>query len=324
MELKPTPAGLRAILYDAEGRDRALEIAEIEYDSMTDSQLLWIDGPVDAFNSSVELPEQIRQAMGEILQNGPTIRIGGDLYWFTVPACPDRKTEAGTFVSFIVCGKSVLVTVRQTEADAFNRFIDTDRGETLKGQLSASSLSAALMMSHLGDFQRQISLIDDEVDSLDDAILRSREKGDPLRKLATLRRRLAALRRALEGHRSVMQSLERADFAPMIEDADERHFDNLYALYQRLEDEVARGRDAVVASFDIYATRVAQDTNELLRVLTIVTVVLGIVGTIAGVFGMNFEISFLPGDQLGFLIVVAMMMALSLLFLAYGRLRKWY
>ncbi len=315
--------GIRATLYDAEGRDQAVELNATAFEGLGDAQLLWVDGCADDFTDDLPLPDAVKEAIEELRGEGPTIRMGEGLYWFTVPACPDRRTEAGALTSFIVCGTDALVTVRHSQVEAFDRFIETDRGETLKGRLSASSLAAAVMMAHLGDFQREIARIDDEVDELDDSILRKREKGDPLHRLSVLRRRLAKLRRALGGHRGVIHSLVRADFAPMIEDAEARHFEHLHALYERLEDEVARGRDAVVASFDIYATRVAQDTNELLRVLTIVTVALGIIGSIAGVFGMNFDIDFVPHSQQGFLIVLGAITAVTLGFLALSAWKRW-
>jgi hypothetical protein len=44
---------------------------------------------------------------------------------------------------------------------------------------------------------------------------------------------------------------------------------------------VARARETIIGSFDPYTTRVAQETNQLVKALTIATVVTGVIGCAA-------------------------------------------
>ena len=50
-------------------------------------------------------------------------------------------------------------------------------------------------------------------------------------------------------------------------------------MFERLEDDIARARETMIGSFELYASRVAQDTNQLVKVLTVATVITGIIGT---------------------------------------------
>ena len=52
-----------------------------------------------------------------------------------------------------------------------------------------------------------------------------------------------------------------------------------------------RAREIVVGSFGLHATRTAQDTNQPVKMLTHVTVVIGLIGAIPGIFGMNFAVA---------------------------------
>ena len=49
----------------------------------------------------------------------------------------------------------------------------------------------------------------------------------------------------------------------------------------------------------MFASRAAQQTNELVKVLTYLTAVVGICAAVAGVFGMNFETGFFATGDAG-------------------------
>ncbi len=52
------------------------------------------------------------------------------------------------------------------------------------------------------------------------------------------------------------------------------------------------GRELLLGSFDVYMTRTTQRTNEIVKTLTIVSIVLLPAGVIAGVMGMNLSAVF--------------------------------
>jgi Mg2+ and Co2+ transporter CorA len=69
--------------------------------------------------------------------------------------------------------------------------------------------------------------------------------------------------------------------------------------------------------------RAAQKTNDTMRVLTFVTVLLGTLALVAGVMGMNFELDFFQTGQQGFLIVTGAMAAAAVVSLLVALWRKW-
>jgi Mg2+ and Co2+ transporter CorA len=50
---------------------------------------------------------------------------------------------------------------------------------------------------------------------------------------------------------------------------------------------------------------------------------LGGIGAIAGIFGMNFETDYTKSGERGFWIVVGTLLAIALISLTISRLRKW-
>lgn len=184
----------------------------------------------------------------------------------------------------------------------------------MKGKLSGSTLAAALITDHFRRIHDRIGTINREIDSIEERTLISKERRNTLQVMAVLRRQVSRLRQLVDGYRPVVHTLNRPDFFLEIDRDDQKHFAHLLAGYERLEDEVMWLRESLVSSFELYATRVAQDTNRLLRTLTIITIGVGLVGATAGVFGMNFKVELFEQGARGFYlanIVMASILAVT-------------
>ena len=86
---------------------------------------------------------------------------------------------------------------------------------------------------------------------------------------------------------------------------------------------VERGREAVVASFELFASKAALETNDLVKALTFVTVIIGYSAAIAGLFGMNFKTSFTESGEWGFHVVLASLAISVVVATLVARRRGW-
>jgi len=72
---------LRAILYDAAGHDRAVDLQKIKIEELGNEQLLW----VDVAGSKVTVPpEQMQSALGSTDEVG-SLEIFDEFYRFCIP-----------------------------------------------------------------------------------------------------------------------------------------------------------------------------------------------------------------------------------------------
>ena len=306
---------VRAILYDAAGHDREANLEECPLSSLTEDQLLWVDLTVDGENAIKQLPKEMREFAGDLAALGG-LEIFDHHYRFSL-SLGDKSWLA------FIAGNSWLLTVNQKRPEFFDYFIDSDRGETLKGRMTSTALMTALLMRHLDGYRGEISDIDTAIDKLDETILRSREKRAPLRTLAALRRRVSGLRATLGEQRGVVHALVSPDFLAHVDASDHAYLVETNRAYERLEDSVVRARETVIGSFELYTTRVAQDTNQLVKALTIATVITGIVGAVAGIFGMNFDTPVTHSGLTGFLVVTAAMLVTSIAIVAIALWKRW-
>ena len=93
--------------------------------------------------------------------------------------------------------------------------------------------------------------------------------------------------------------------------------DDLSSHIERIQKHTTRLRNAIVAAMDLHFSAIANQTNENMRILAIMTAVFAPLTLLTGIYGMNFE--FIPGlkSPTGFWVMLAIMLVTTLLLLFY-------
>lgn len=296
------------LLYDANGHDRRLKPDEVGEVTLADTRLLWLNGQRDAIHA-LQPPAELRQALLCAADAPDSVIVHEDFYHFTIPVLPPSGEAISSDLVLLV-GQNWLMSIGSADATDFTALIERDVGETMKGQLSGTTLAAALIAEHFARFHQHIATVDGEIDKVEQRTLTGREGRNTLQVLTVLRRRTARMRQVLSGLRPIIAALTRPDFLPAITPEDREHMLHLSAAFEKLSDEIVRLRETVVGSFELYATQIAQNTNRLLKALTILTLGIGLIGAGAGIMGMNFKLAWFDQGAHAFVPVVMTMMAL--------------
>ena len=311
--------------YDAQGHDEQVELTREAVSGLDKQQLVWVDAErgdaamLDLASDVLALDPESRRDF-DTPSNADLRKFDG-YFQFSVPLAPKTGDTDGR-LDFVV-GSNWLMTVRDGDVPYLARFREQDRGESFKGKLSPTAMAASLLDWHLEAFQIELTDIQKGVDEIDAEILSETHTRPPLKRLAEMRQRVSVLRNKLGDHAAIVHGLLRADFDPVADTPEAEHFRALERHFERTEDGIDRAREVVVGSFELYATRTAQDTNDLVRGLTVVTVIIGIAGAIAGVFGMNFETPFAKTGEVGFLAVTSLMIVIAVFIVVVAKRRKW-
>jgi Mg2+ and Co2+ transporter CorA len=341
---KGIPLGIKAYFYDADGRDREIPLEEARVEGLASDHLLWIDVP--------NRDEANLRQVAALLKIGPEafsafdgdraqLENYGEYFRFHVDTAPApnihvdepdraRPAQAGpehgvpgsVQVDFVV-SERWLVTVHEGEATCLERFRDQDKTETQIGLLSGQALAASLLDWHLGDYFAEVSRIEEAVDRLDERVLREPASRTLLGRIVALRRRVSKLRSLLVAQRDVFYGLSRPDFTLVTDSGAASFYEALIARFQRAVDEVERTRDLVVGSFELFTSRTGQQTNDLVKILTFLTAVVGFCAAVAGLMGMNFKLAFFETGMFGFSLVTGALLLLALIAVAYARYREW-
>ena len=314
-------------LYDGRGGVQSTNLADPRIRRRDEGQLLWID----LVSADAEQLEQAADVVGldavdlrRLLEADDDGLVDDQGDTIGVHAHSLERTEDGYQPERLdlAAGSTWVITAHERDnraIDGFQTRLETSRRV---GALDGGSFVAFLLDWLFTHYMATIGAIDREIDDLDLAILRSSESGASLERIADLRRRVARVRRALAEHRELVSWPAHTEFSDVMTESAQRHF---AAVGQRFEQAMTAAdvtRDALSGSFDLLMSRVAQRTNDTVRILTVVSVSLLPATLLTGVMGMNFHPSFFdhPGYFWLTLIAIAVVVVCVLI---TARRRRW-
>ncbi len=320
-------ARVQITLFDANGEDRDLEFREVDGAALGEHQLLWIDLVGTADEDVVALLERLGvpsdaqpyllQATGEPSadDHGGTLRVE--------VAALVRPDDCEPVSIVCLVGNAWVVTSHTDAVPFLDDFRERASGGSELGVLDAPSFLARVLEWQLTTYNAAIEAIVERIDELDQGLLVSLKRHtDLLPQLVALRRRIAQLRMQLAPHREVFARLA----SPELDHVSSAQSSEAFrALSRQVADVIATiedTREMLLGSFDILMSRTGQRTNDVMKVLTIASVVILPSTLIAGVLGMNFHPAFFDSPNL-FWAALGLMAVLICATLIAARRMRW-
>jgi magnesium transporter len=143
-----------------------------------------------------------------------------------------------------------------------------------------------------------------------------------IEQLVDLRSRIGVLRRSLVAHRGALLALAHPELEALGDGDSGRLFSVLLDRYESTLQLARDARESVVNSFDVLIARTGQRTNEIVKVLTLASVIFLPGAVLAGIMGMNFKVSLFE-HTIGFWLTVAAILFIGVLTLVGAKLRDW-
>jgi magnesium transporter len=319
----------KVYLFNAKGNDEQLDINDVRLDKIKENQLLWINVLgrdkefIEKITEALELKNVPVKSILNVLER-PRIDIYENFYRFFIVSV--KTTENGQLkkipIDFMV-GKNYVITIHDEEVEYFKNYTELEKGETHIGELDAESFIAALLDLHLVTYFCVLEQIEEKVDWLDAKVLQTDiETNEFLAEMVKLRKTVSYLRRWFLPHREVFYALSRPDFQQVAQSDSAESFRLLTEHFENAFEAIESSRDTLLGLFDLYATKSAQTTNDLVKRLTLITLIVGLLGVIAGTFGMNFEVNEIFKAENGFWITVVVMLILASGLIVFAKLKR--
>ena len=282
---------LRAVLYDASGEDREVRLTANELPELGESQLLWIDIDTTRRKAVPKLTALLK-AKGETAvalspeAGSAAVRDYGRYFSIGIPVLA-ADTGQETVQLQCLASHGWVVTTHHGDAAFIPKFADHLRGDSELGQLDAPSFLANLLEWELNDYFQAVERVHADIDDIEDDVLAGQAAEEVLTGLVTLRRHATRLRRSLTAQRPVFATLAHPGFHLL---SDSEAAQDFALLSDRLEQAVQatdNAREMAIGAFDVLMTRTSQRTNDIMKVLTVVSVLLLPPTLVAGILGMN-------------------------------------
>ena len=159
-----------------------------------------------------------------------------------------------------------------------------------------------------------------KLDRLQNAIWDERSE-DVARDISNVKQEVIAYRKIIKPERSTLRLLERARTRYLSEDL-EVYFDDIVDSAERIWDQLDNYKEVVEALEQTNETVIAHKQNDILRLLTIFTVVLLPPTLIAGIYGMNVPLPFQHSHH-AFWIIEGGTLVLAVAMLSFFRRQRW-
>ena len=149
-----------------------------------------------------------------------------------------------------------------------------------------------------------------------------------LARIHTAKRELLDLRRVIWPQRDTINQLVR-DESPLISNEVRVFMRDCYDHSVQIMDMVETYRDVTSGLHDVYLSSISNRTNEIMKVLTIISTIFIPLTFIAGVYGMNFDSESSPWNmpelkmRYGYLATLAVMLFIGVLLMGYFWKKGW-
>jgi len=144
-----------------------------------------------------------------------------------------------------------------------------------------------------------------------------------VRDISNVKQEIINFRKVIRPQRPVLRDLEKVKQRYLATDLDlEIYFDDIVDAHERIWDMLENYKEVVDSLAETNESVISHRVNDILRVLTSISVIVLPLTLLASIWGMN---SHVPGEETatGFWIVVGAMAALLIGMVAYFRRRGW-
>ncbi|HWY91291.1 MAG TPA: magnesium/cobalt transporter CorA [Chthoniobacterales bacterium] len=325
------------IEYDAHAiQEKKVERIEETFSSLENGKVNWINisglGDVEMLRQ-VGLKFRIHPlALEDMLNTGQRPKVEeyeNQLFIVLQMAYSTNVDEIAFEQVCMVLGKHFVITVQEEAGrDVFDPVrLRLHQGGGNARYMKADYLAYALVDAVVDHYFPVVESLGDSIEEFQETVLNDPTR-ERLRQLHDFRRAIAELRRAVWPQRDVLGRLTR-DETGLIEGETKYFFRDCYDHAMIVLDLLETFRDATRNLMDLYLSSLSLRTNEVIRVLTVISSIFIPLTFIAGVYGMNFDRSTsglnMPelGWHFGYLYAIGLMLAVAVGMILFFKRKKW-
>ncbi|TDQ30106.1 magnesium/cobalt transporter CorA [Tenacibaculum caenipelagi] len=219
--------------------------------------------------------------------------------------------------------KNILITFQEKQGDVFEPVRDRLRNK--KGRVrnyNVTYLKYCLLDLIVDNYNFLMETFGEKVEDLEDKILLEPNK-NILEEINKNKIELNYFRKAIRPAREAISSFK--DFkTDLITKKEQPFFNDLHDLIQRSHDLVENYKNMLSEQLTVYSTNVNNRLNDIMKILTIFSVIFIPITFIAGVYGTNFE--YIPEltYRYGYYAMLGVIMLIVVIMLGFFKYKKWF
>ena len=253
-------------------------------------------------------------------QQRPEVDVFGDRLYVAVNAPrqdPSGQSALPSELDLFV-GRSYLVSVHEHPMSVTEHVLVRAAQHPTPLKLEPVLLLSVLMDELLTHYEELTEDLEDDIEAMEERALTDASDAF-LADLLALKRYVFAVYRLAGQHRAVVTAFLRPDF-PLVGGGEvEPYFRDLDDRMGRLLNSLEAAKEAVNGAFDLFVSQVSRRTNDIMKVLAIVSTVLLPSTVILGFFGTSFQTPPIATNATFTVMIAAIVVVTGLILLIFHR-----
>ncbi|NNC50984.1 MAG: magnesium/cobalt transporter CorA [Flaviramulus sp.] len=303
------------------------EVSEFQYkDTVT-----WLN--VDGLHNTI-IMEEITKAfnldtlvMAEVLNTEARPRVieYDNCTLITIKMLREDQTTGKTIVEnlSLILTKSVLISFQEQKGDVFEPVRERIRKQKKRIRNGGTDyLAFALLDIVVDNYLYVLSLLGEKIETLEENLLLNPDQ-KVINEINNYKRDLNFLRKSIKPAKEMIFSLAKTDTDLITE--------STYLHFKELEDNISQANEAsddyreiLSDQLNIYHTTISSKLNDIMKFLTVFSVIFIPLTFIAGIYGTNFE--YLPelSFKYSYFIMWSLMILIAIIMLLFFKKKKWF
>lgn len=222
----------------------------------------------------------------------------------------------------LVFNDKVLFSFQETEEDIFDPV--RNRIRHMKRTLRRSKpdyLAFAILDTVIDHYLYNLSLFGEQLESFDEGLLDEQNK-TVLETINQYKKELNAIRKSVKPAKEMILSLSKLE-SDFIEKKNDIHFKDLVNNINQASDTTDGFRELLSDQLNIYHMMISSKLNDIIKFLTIFSVLFIPLTFIAGIYGTNFDVLPELHYKYGYYIMLGIMAVIAAAMLFYFKRKKW-
>lgn len=258
-------------------------------------------------------------------RNHPKVEAFNGYIFFIVHGVKN-ETDSHNFVTKELdgfLGKNYLVTFHYEKFRSIDEVKRQIRASGFAFQRGVDYLLHQILDRMIDNYVPVVDDFDEAIGEIEDRILKMKKADHTiLEEIMDLKRNVARLIRISSKQENVLYRLSHGEF-PQIEVAHLPFYRDVYDHLLRVTVLAENYRDLVNGLLDIHFSVVANKTNEVMKVMTVIATIMLPLSVIAGIYGMNFEHMPELKTSYGYFVVLGIMLLVALGMVFYFWRKGW-
>jgi magnesium transporter len=192
-------------------------------------------------------------------------------------------------------GPNYLVTIHDGQTRSVTGIQDVcGRNDHVLGE-GPGALMHRIIDRMVDNYRPEIEQLEKWLDELERDVFDVPRK-ETVREILSVKQDVTALRRIAAPQRDAIVRLARREF-PMIPEELTYRFRDVYDSLVRIADEGLIFQDRITSLLDAHYSNVSNRLNEIMRVLTVMTVIVSPLTLVAGIYGMNMKLPIVGSES---------------------------